>query len=143
MKKMCKIANIQEHQSMLREAFKRLIDTHSQKVVIEAAGLSQTVASGNYHGRKGIGDETIEKLDLAYPNWRDTDSPPAKQVQPRLNLDFKGIAEFKRQLNLCFDGMSVEHKEIIVSIANKLYDLDNHQASIFNPSIKKKVKEND
>jgi hypothetical protein len=140
---MCKIPNITEQQTMLRDAFKRLVDTHKQKNVIDTAGIGQTIASSIYHGRKGIGDDTIEKLDAAYPDWRNLPSKekPKETLADKLNLGFIGVAEFKRQLNLFFDGMSAEHKEAIVLIANKLYDIDRPNDLTANPTNGKTKKE--
>jgi hypothetical protein len=123
---MKKILKASEQQSLLRDAFKRLVDEVKQKAVVDA-GLNQTVASGIYHGRKGIGDETIEKLDASFPDWRTIKEGKTNNnsvIGNKLNLEFLGLAEFKRQLNHFFDGMSAEHKEAIVLIANKLHDID-------------------
>lgn len=123
---MSTIPNIREQQALLREAFIRLVDEVKQKAIVDA-GLNQTVASGIYHGRKGIGDETIEKLDLKFPEWRtiNDEKPSNAKIDKKLNLDFVGIVEFKNQLNYFFDGMSTEHKEALVQMANKLHEIDN------------------
>jgi len=82
---MPKIMKIEEHQTLLREALKALVDKETQSKIVEKAGLNQTVLSGNYHGRKGIGDETIAKLDKAYPEWRER-SNESIAAQARVNL---------------------------------------------------------
>lgn len=138
---MDKIPTVIQQQLLLRDAYKRLVDSVGQKELVEA-GLNQTVASGIYHGRKGIGDETIDKLDKKFPSWRDLkDEKKANKKEQKLDLSFLGIEEFKRQLILFFNGMSQEHKEAIVLIANKLYDIDKPDDISANPTNGKKKKE--
>jgi hypothetical protein len=126
---MSKIPNVTEQQSLLRAAFKRLVDEVGQKTLVEA-GLNQTVASGIYHGKKGIGDETIEKLDKKWPTWRDEadNHPPPNKAANESTGD-----AFLDTLLYCYKGMSNEHKEALAMMANSLYSIDNPNDRMANP----------
>jgi len=139
---MPKIMKIEEHQTLLREALKALVDKETQRNVVEKAGLNQTVLSGNYHGRKGIGDETIAKLDKAYPEWRErSNESMAAQASNDAVKKSINLNEFKRQLIYFYDRMSNSNKEALVLIANRLYDIDHPNDLLSNPTNGKKKKE--
>lgn len=122
---MGKIITVSELQTQLKEAFIRLVDKVGQSDLV-ANGINQTIASNIYHGRKGIGDETIAKLDRLYPDWRTIpNNTSTSQPESKFKIEFLGLKEFKRQLNFFYDGMCMGNKEALVMIANRLYEIDN------------------
>jgi transcriptional regulator with XRE-family HTH domain len=117
----------------LRLAFVKLVKDEkakgkSQTDIADAIGVLPNYVSNIVNKRKGLGDEVIAKIDDKYPNWRTIEDDKAengKAIDAKPKFVFTGIAEFKKQLNYFFDGMSNEHKEALVQMANKLHEIDN------------------
>jgi hypothetical protein len=150
-----------EHDSMLRTAFINLLEKVKDDVKPKGAqthlasqlGVESSFISNIVAGRKNIGDTLIDKLDKLYPGWRAIDNSPEERLPDNL-LDEKGTSfgallsslidpnTFKRTLDFCYEGMSQEHKEVLVMLANRLHNIDHPESGIANPAGKGVAKKN-
>jgi plasmid maintenance system antidote protein VapI len=94
-------------------------------------GVAANYLSNMLHGRKGIGDDTVAKIDVKFPGWRDVVvADNGKKTAPQASEE---IDEFTKQLLYFFKGMSLEHKDALLLLANKLHAVDNRNDPRSNP----------
>jgi transcriptional regulator with XRE-family HTH domain len=66
----------------------------------------------------------VSAIWLATGEGERTAGVPERSKSP-LSAEEKAMDEYRRQLLLFFDGMSLESKDLLLSMANKLYSSDN------------------
>lgn len=145
-----------EHDLMLRAAFTKLLERLKDEVkpkgvqtyLANKLGVESSFVSNIVGGRKTIGDALIEKLDELYPGWRAIEEVQAVQntmdeSDPTFGALLGSLIDphtFKKQLDFCYEGMSQEHREALVMMANRLHNIDHPESGVANPAGKNKNK---
>jgi hypothetical protein len=104
-----------------RKKLRELISIHyggvdaalAARIGVDPSYISRCLYPEGKAGKKNIGEKMIEKIEAVHPGW------------------FQNA--YLRQLAHFFLGMSQEHQDDLLKIANQLYTIDNPQDRAANP----------
>jgi len=104
-----------------RKKLRELISTHyggvdaklAERIGADPSYISRCLYPEGKAGKKNIGEGMVEKIEAVHPGW------------------FQNV--YLRQLSHFFMGMSQEHQDDLLKLANQLYSIDNPDDRIANP----------